>query len=129
MFSLLTQPNRLDLLYTIRNLKPPTSLFLTTLPHLLDFLIGPTSYLFKCPLRDSVSQENSAYVGLTTTTLPRQLTMHLNNSSSLSLCLSVSIYILPYRRRGDFCSEWSNRVAISVYLQGSSHMNWVLGNR
>ena len=44
-------------------------------------------YIFKCPLEDYVSKENSAYVGLTTTTLSRPLTMHLNNSSSMALHL------------------------------------------
>ena len=40
-------------------------------------------YMFKCPLRDCVSKENM-YVGLTTTTLSRLLTMHLNDSSSIA---------------------------------------------
>ena len=43
--------------------------------------------VFKCPLGDCVSKENSAYVGLTTTTLSRRLTMHLNDSSSIALNL------------------------------------------
>ena len=41
-------------------------------------------YLFKCPRGDCVCIENSAYVGLTTTTLSRRLTMHLNESSSIA---------------------------------------------
>ena len=32
-----------------------------------------------------VSKENRAYVGLTTTTLSRRLTMHVNDSSSIAL--------------------------------------------
>ena len=47
-------------------------------------------YAFKCPLLDCVSkEENNAYLGLTTTTLSRQLTMHLNDSSSLPLHLKT----------------------------------------
>ena len=45
--------------------------------------------MFKCPLGDCVSNENNTYVGLTTTTLSRQLTMHLNDSSSLALYLKT----------------------------------------
>ena len=41
--------------------------------------------MFKCPLGDCISKENSAYVGLTTTTLSGRLTMHLNDSSSIAL--------------------------------------------
>ena len=40
-------------------------------------------YMFKCPLGDGVSNENNKYVGLTTKTLSRRLTMHLNDSSSI----------------------------------------------
>ena len=46
-------------------------------------------HMFKCPLRDCVSKENSAYVGLTTATLSRRLTMHLNDSSSVALHLKT----------------------------------------
>ena len=42
-------------------------------------------YMFKYPLGDSVFKENNTYVGLTTTTLSRQLTVHLNDSSSIGL--------------------------------------------
>ena len=45
--------------------------------------------MFKYHLGDSVSKENSAYVGLTTTTLPRRLTMHHNDSSSTALHLKT----------------------------------------
>ena len=44
-------------------------------------------YIFKCPLGDCVSNENNTYVGLTTTTLSRRLTNHLNVSSSITLHL------------------------------------------
>ena len=36
---------------------------------------------------ETVSKENSVYVGLNTTTLSRRLTMHLNDSSSIALHL------------------------------------------
>ena len=45
--------------------------------------------MFKCPSGDSVSKENNTYVGLTTTTLSRRLTMHLNDSSSIALHLKT----------------------------------------
>ena len=40
-------------------------------------------YMFKYPLGDCVSKENSAYVGLTSTTLSRRLTMNLNGATSI----------------------------------------------
>ena len=45
--------------------------------------------MFKCPLRESVPKENNVYVGLTTTTLSRWLTMHLNDSKSIALHLKT----------------------------------------
>ena len=48
--------------------------------------------MFKCPLGDCVSRENSVYLGLTTTTLSRRLTKQLNDSSSIVLhCKNHSI--------------------------------------
>ena len=44
-------------------------------------------YLFKCSLGDCVSKENSEYVGHTTTTLYRRLTMHPNDDSSIAFHL------------------------------------------
>ena len=46
-------------------------------------------YMFKSPLEECVSKENNTYVGLTTTTLSRRLTMHLNDSSSIALHLKT----------------------------------------
>ena len=46
-------------------------------------------YIFTCPLGDCVSKENYTYVGLTTTTLSRRLTMHLDDSSSIALHLKT----------------------------------------
>ena len=43
--------------------------------------------MFKYLLGDWVSNENNTYVGLTTTTLSRRLTMHLYDSSSIALHL------------------------------------------
>ena len=51
-----------------------------TLPHSTEFLDRTNVlYMFKFSLRDCVSKENNTYVGLTTTTLSRQL-----NDSSLT---------------------------------------------
>ena len=40
-------------------------------------------YQFRCTLRDCISENNSIYVGLTSTTLSRRLTMHLSGTSSI----------------------------------------------
>ena len=47
--------------------------------------------MFKCPLGDSASKENSAPVSLTTT-LSRQLTMHLDSSS---IALHLKTHSIP----------------------------------
>ena len=41
-------------------------------------------YKFKCPLGDRISDNNNIYVGLTSTTLSRRLTMHLSDTSSIA---------------------------------------------
>ena len=41
-------------------------------------------YKFKCPLGDCISDNNNIYVGLTSTTLSRRLTMHLSDTSSIA---------------------------------------------
>ena len=41
-------------------------------------------YKFKCPLGDCISDNNNIYVGLTSTTLSRRLTMHLSDTSSMA---------------------------------------------
>ena len=42
-------------------------------------------YQFKCPLGDCISDDNNnIYVGLTSTTLSRRLTMHLSDTSSIA---------------------------------------------
>ena len=41
-------------------------------------------YQFKCPLGDCISENNNIYVGLTSTTLSRRLTMHLSDTCSIA---------------------------------------------
>ena len=41
-------------------------------------------YQFKCSLGESISENNNIYVNLTSTTLSRQLTMHLSDTSSIA---------------------------------------------
>ena len=42
----------------------------------------------------------------------------MNTFFRLEICwFSIYIYMLPYPRRVEFSSEWSNRVAISVYCK------------
>ena len=41
-------------------------------------------YQFKCHLGDCISENNNIYVGLTSTTLSRRLTMHLSDTSSIT---------------------------------------------
>ena len=56
-------------------------------------------YMLKCPLGDCVSNGNDKYVGLTTTTLSRRLTMHLNDCSSIALQLKKnSIFKSKFRK-------------------------------
>ena len=45
--------------------------------------------MFKYLLGNCVSKENNTYVGLTTTTLSRRLTMHLNDSCPIALHLKT----------------------------------------
>ena len=40
-------------------------------------------YQCKCTLGDCITENNNIYVGLTSTTLSRRLTMHLSDTSSL----------------------------------------------
>ena len=41
-------------------------------------------YQFKCLLGDCISDNNNIYVGLTSTTLSRRITMHLSDTSSIA---------------------------------------------
>ena len=41
-------------------------------------------YKFKCPLGDCIFDNNNIYVGLTSTTLSRGLTMHIPDTSSIA---------------------------------------------
>ena len=38
-------------------------------------------YEFQCPIGDCARRNNSSYIGHTTTTLPRRITMHLQNGA------------------------------------------------
>ena len=49
-------------------------------------------YQFKCPLGDCISDNNNIYVGLTSTTLSRRLTMHLSDTSSIAQHYKKSIH-------------------------------------
>ena len=55
----------------------------------MELLDRTNEYLFKCPLGDCVFKGNNTYFGLTTTTLSRHLSMHLNDSSSIALHLKT----------------------------------------
>ena len=55
--------------------------------------------MFKCPLGDCVSNENNAYIGLTTMILSRHLTMYLNDSSSIALHLKATFFPNPNFRK------------------------------
>ena len=41
-------------------------------------------YQFKCPLGDCISENNNIYVGLTSTTQSRRLTIHFSDTSSIA---------------------------------------------
>ena len=41
-------------------------------------------YQFKCPLGDCISENKNIYIGLTSTTLSRRLTMHLSDTSAIA---------------------------------------------
>ena len=79
---------RVRIIIYYKKFKTSNLIISITLLHLLDFPIEPTSYFcLKCPLIGYVSKENSTYVGLTTTTLSRRLTMHLNDTRSIAFHL------------------------------------------
>ena len=65
--------------------------------------------MFKCPLVNCVSKENNKYVGLTTTTLSRWLTMHLNDSSSIALHLKT--HSIPESKFGKILVENTTIIA------------------
>ena len=75
-------------------------------------------YMFKCPLGDCLFKENNTCVGLTTTTLSRRLTMHLNDSSSIALHLKT--HFIP-KSKSSKNSSWkhhNNKVKLSPFSQG-----------
>ena len=89
MFSLLVLPKNKILIYD--NKFKTSDLIISNNSSPSTELLDRTNvvYLFKCPLGDSVSNENNTYVGLTITTLSRRLTMHLNDSSSIASHLNT----------------------------------------
>ena len=82
-------PNKkIKLIIYYDKLKPPTwSLKIIPLPR-LGFCKKKNNviYQFKCPLGDCISDNNNnnIYVGLTSTTLWRRLTMHLSDKNSIA---------------------------------------------
>ena len=58
-------------------------------------------YQFKCPLEDCFSGNNNIYIGLTSTTLSRRLTMHLSDTSSIAQHLKKNIHG-PQQKYGKF---------------------------
>ena len=78
MFSLLTLPKKVRLILYYKKFKTSSLIISNNTPSSTGLLDRTkVVYLLKCPLGDCVSKENSAYVGLTTTTFSRWLTMHL----------------------------------------------------
>ena len=48
-------------------------------------------YQFKCTFGDCIPEIDSVYVGLTSTTLSRQLTMHISDTSSIKQHLKKTL--------------------------------------
>ena len=89
MFSLLVLPKKVKLIYF--NKFKTSNLFISNNSSPSTELLDRKNiiYMFKCPLGDCVSKEYDTYVGLTTRTLPRQLTMYPNDSSSQIQILKI----------------------------------------
>ena len=69
-------------------------------------------YMFKCPLGDCVTNENNTYVGLTSTTLSKQLNMHLNYSSSRAWLLKT--HSIPKSKFGKILEENTTIIAHEI---------------
>ena len=74
--------------------------------------------MFKYPLGDCVSSENNTYVGLSTKTLSRPLTMHLNDSSSIALHLKT--HSIPKSKFRKILVE--NTTIIALQIQEAQHI-------
>ena len=85
MFSLLILPKKVRLMIYYNKFKTSNLIISNNFSSSTELLDRTNIvYMFKCLLGDCLSKENNTYVGLTTTTLSRWLTMHLNDSSSIT---------------------------------------------
>ena len=79
-----TDPNKNKTKLIYHNKFKTSNLVIKNNPSSLFGVLQKTNviYQFKCPLGDCISENNSIYDGLTSTTLSRRLTMHLSDTSS-----------------------------------------------
>ena len=79
-------------------------------------------YKFKCPRGDCISDNNNIYVGLTSTTLSRRLTMHLSDTSSIAQHLK-NIYAQQhnYEKFSPTTQKYSNIKIINKNFRFSKH--------
>ena len=90
MFSLPMQPKKGRLIIYYNKFKTSNQIIFNNTSFSTELLDWTNvAYMFKRPLGDCVVKENNVYIGLTTTTLSRRLTMHLNDSSSIDLHLKT----------------------------------------
>ena len=92
MFSLRILPKKKKRLIIYYKLKTSNLIISNNSSLSLNFLIGRKSYICSDVPWETVANENNTYVDLTTTTLSRRLTMHLNDSSSIVLHLENPLY-------------------------------------
>ena len=79
-------------------------------------------YKFKCPLGDCISDNNNIYVGLTSTTLSRRLTMHLSDTSSIAQHLKKhSCPKTQLRKFSPTTQQYSNIKIINKNFRFSKH--------
>ena len=79
-------------------------------------------YKFKCPLGDCISDNNNIYVGLTSTTLSRRLTMHLSDSSSIAQHLkNIHAQQHNYEKFSPTTQQYSNIKIINKNFRFSKH--------
>ena len=80
-------------------------------------------YKFKCPLGDCISDNNNIYVGLTSTTLSRRLTMHLSDTSSIAQHLKKNIHAQQhnYEKFSPTTQQYSNIKIINKNFRFSKH--------
>ena len=73
-----------ELIYVLSIVVCIPSTFSPTSGHHQERIYYNVTYKFKCPLGDCISDNNNIYVGLTSPTLSRRLTMHLSDTSSIA---------------------------------------------